>query len=334
MAESLPDQMTAIEIRNPGGPDVLVPVRRPLPRPGQGEVLIRVAAAGLNRADVLQRQGTYPMPPNAPTDIPGLEASGTVVALGTGATRWKIGDKLCALLIGAGYAEYVAVPEPQCLPIPAGVSLVEAGGLPETYCTVWTNVFERGALKAGESFLIQGGSSGIGVTAIQLAKAFGARVLATAGSDAKCRACVGFGAERAVNYRTEDFGTAVREFTDGRGIDVILDMVGGPYLGRQIAVMARLGRLVFVGLMGGSRTEIDLARVIAQHLTITGSSLRSRSIAEKGALCAALEEQVWPLFTTRKTWPVVHKVFPLAQAADAHRLMETSAHIGKILLAP
>jgi len=326
--------MLAIEIREPGGPDVLVPVERPVPRPGSGEVLIKVAAAGVNRADVMQRQGVYPMPPGAPEDVPGLEASGTIVAVGPGVTRWQIGDAVCALLIGRGYSEYVIAPEQQCLPVPAGVSLVDAGGLPETFCTVWTNLFERARLRSGEVFLVQGGTSGIGVTAIQLGKAFGAAVLATAGSDAKCNACLSFGAVRAINYRTEDFYAAGMEYTNGRGVDVILDLVGAPYIPRELDLLAREGRLVFVAQIGGNRVEADFGKVLMKHLTVTGSTLRSRSIAEKGAICAALEEQVWPLFQTKQIFPVVYKTFPLRDAPDAHRLMESSAHIGKILLMP
>ncbi|MCX7381480.1 MAG: NAD(P)H-quinone oxidoreductase [Alphaproteobacteria bacterium] len=331
---ALPQSMTAIEITAIGGPEVLVPVTRAVPVPGPGEVLIKVAAAGLNRADVLQRTGLYPMPPNAPTDIPGLEASGVVVALGAGASRFAVGDAVCALLIGGGYAEFVAVPEPQCMAIPPGVTLVEAGGIPETYCTVWTNVFDRGRLAVGEVFLAQGGSSGIGITAIQLAKAHGARVLATAGSDVKCAACVASGADRAINYNAEDFVAATLEFTGGRGVDLILDMVAGSYIARQITAMARNGRLVLVGLMGGASAEVDFATVVARGLYLTGSSLRSRSIAEKGEICRTLEARIWPLFASRQTWPVVHQVFPLREAAAAHRLMESSAHIGKILLVP
>ena len=331
---ALPETMNAIQILCTGGPEVLTPTIRPLPVAGPGEVLIKVAAAGLNRADVLQRQGLYPMPPGAPIDIPGLEASGTVVAIGPGCVRFSPGDAVCALLIGAGYAEYVAVPEPQCMPVPPGVSLIEAGGLPETYCTVWTNVFDRGRLQPGENFLVQGGSSGIGVTAIQLAKAFGATVLASAGSDAKCEACRACGADRAINYNAEDFVAVALDFTAGRGVDLILDMVAGPYVARQIATLARNGRMVLVGLMGGAMAEVDFATVVAKGLTLTGSSLRSRSIAEKGAICRTLEERIWPLFAMDKTWPVVHQVFPLREAQAAHRLMESSTHVGKILLVP
>ena len=329
---AIPATMTAIEIPSPGGPDSLVPGSRPVPKPESGEVLVRVAAAGINRADTLQRQGLYPMPPGA-TDIPGLECSGTVVALGDGVTRWKVGDRVCALLSGGGYAEYVNVPAPQCMPIPANVDLIEAGGLPETFCTVWTNVFDRAALKPGEVFLIQGGTSGIGFTSIQLAKAFGSTVLATAGSDEKCAACVEFGADRAINYKTEDFVEVGKEFTEGRGIDVILDMVGGSYIQRQLEVMAREGRLCFVALMEGTKPDkVDFGLIHRKHLTVTGSTLRSRSVEAKGAICRAVEEKCWPLFETGAAWPVTYKRFPLAEASKAHELMESSQHIGKILL--
>ncbi|HEX4985013.1 MAG TPA: NAD(P)H-quinone oxidoreductase [Burkholderiales bacterium] len=326
--------MLAIEIREPGGPDVLVPVERAIPRPQAGEVLIRVAAAGVNRADVMQRLGVYPMAPGMPTDIPGLEVSGTVAAVGTGVTRWRVGDPVCALLVGRGYAEYAAAPELQCMPIPGGVGLVEAAGLPETFCTVWPNLFDRAALKAGEVLLVHGGTSGIGVTAIQLGRAFGALVLATAGSDEKCEACLALGATRAINYRREDFHAAGMAFTDGRGVDVILDVVGAPYAARDLDLLARGGRLILVGMMGGAMAEIDLAKVLLRHLTVTGSSLRSRPAAEKAAICAALERHAWPLFGNGTIRPVVHRTFALRDAVHAHRLMEASAHIGKILLIP
>ena len=332
MPMAIPATMTAIEIPTPGGPECLVPTTRPVPKPAHGEVLVRVAGAGINRADTLQREGKYPMPPGA-TDIPGLECSGVVVALGEGTSRWQVGDRVCALLSGGGYAEYINVPEPQCMAIPEGVDLVEAGGIPETFCTVWTNVFERSGLQPGEVFLIQGGTSGIGFTAIQLAKAFGSPVLATAGSDEKCEACIGFGADRAINYKTEDFVAAGMEFTDGRGVDVILDMVGGSYIQRELEVMAREGRLCFVALMEGTRPgQVDFGLVHRKHLTVTGSTLRSRSIEAKGAICQALETKCWPLFQTGACWPVTYKRFPLAEANKAHELMESSQHIGKILL--
>lgn len=331
MSAPIPETMTAIEIRSPGGPEMLVPATRPVPKPGAGELLVKVAAAGVNRADCLQRMGKYPMPPGV-TDIPGLECSGTVVAAGEGARRFKPGDQVCALLAGGGYAEYVNVPEPQCMALPPKVDLVAAGGVPETFCTVWTNVFERCRLQPGEVFLVQGGTSGIGYTAIQLAKAFGSPVLATAGSDEKCRACLEFGADRAINYRTEDFVAVGKEFTKGRGVDVILDMVGGPYIPKQLDLLAREGRLCFVALMAGTRVEADFGLIHRKHLTVTGSTLRSRSVEQKGAICRALEEKVWPLFASGKCWPVIYRSFPMAEAAEAHRLMESSQHVGKILL--
>ncbi|MFM0077063.1 NAD(P)H-quinone oxidoreductase [Paraburkholderia sediminicola] len=326
--------MAVVEIREPGNADVLVPGRRPIPIPQVGEVLIKVSAAGVNRADVMQRQGTYPMPPGAPAEVPGLEVSGTVVAVGEGVQRWKSGDFVCALLIGAGYAEYAVAPEAQCMALPPSVSLIDAAGLPETFCTVWTNVIERAHLEAGEVLLVQGGSSGIGVTTIMLAKAFGATVLATAGSDAKCAACLSLGADRAINYRTEDFHDAALAFTGGQGVDVILDLVGRPYVERELKLLKRSGRLVFVGLVGGSNAEVDLTQVLLKRLTVTGSSLRSSSIEEKGGLCRALETKVWPLFGTGQLRAVTHTTFTFAQAPQAHALLESSAHIGKILLIP
>lgn len=303
----------------------------PVPRPAAGEVLIKVAAAGVNRADVMQRQGVYPMPPGAPIDVPGLEVAGEIVALGSGASRWKPGDRVCALLIGRGYAEYALAPAVQCLPIPVGVSLAEAAGLPETYCTVWTNLFERGRLAAGETVLIQGGTSGIGVAAIQLAKAFGARVLATAGSDEKCVACHKLGADLAINYRKQDFHAVAREFG---GVDVILDLVGGDYIPKEVDLLKREGRLVFVAQVAGGRAEIDFYKVLLGHLTITGSTLRSRTVDEKARICAELERHVWGWFEEGKLVPVVNRRFPLESVAEAHRLMESSAHIGKLLLVP
>jgi NADPH:quinone reductase len=333
MLSNIPPTQTVIEIRAPGGPEMLVPTTRPVPEPKEGEVLLRIAAAGVNRADCLQRMGRYPMPPDAP-DIPGLECSGTVVKLGGSVTDWQVGDQLCALMIGDGYGEYSVVPAVQCLPVPVGVRLVDAGGLPETFCTVWTNVFERMRLQPGEVFLVQGGSSGIGVTAIQLAKAFGAKVLATAGSDEKCRACRDFGADVAINYRTQDFVQVGKEFTNGRGVDAILDMVGGDYIPRQLDLLSHEGRLCFVALMHGSKIETDFGLIQRKHLTVTGSTLRSRSVAEKSAIIAALREKVWPLWAAGKLRPFTYKEFPLVQAAEAHQLMESSRHIGKILLVP
>ncbi len=333
MLANIPPTQTVIEIKAPGGPEMLVPATRPVPEPKPGEVLIRIAAAGINRADTLQRMGRYPMPPGV-TDIPGLECAGTVMKLGAGATAWQPGDQVCALMVGDGYGEYAAVPASQCLPVPQRMSLIDAGGLPETFCTVWTNVFERLRLQPGEVFLMQGGSSGIGVTAIQLAKAFGAKVLATAGSDEKCQACRDFGADVAINYRTQDFVEAGKKFTASRGVDVILDMVGGDYIPRQIELLAREGRLGFVALMHGSVVEADFGAIQRKHLTVTGSTLRSRTVAQKSAIVAALREKVWPLWETGKLRPFTYKTFPLTQAAEAHRLMESSAHIGKIVLVP
>jgi NADPH2:quinone reductase len=328
---NIPPTQTVIEIKTPGGPEVLVPGTRPVPEPKAGEVLIRIAAAGINRADCLQRMGRYPMPPGA-SDIPGLECSGTVVKLGEGVTGFAPGDEVCALLVADGYGEYAAAPAVQCLPVPPGVSLVDAGGLMETYCTVWTNVFDRIHLKAGEVFLQQGGSSGIGITAIQLAKAFGATVLTTAGSDEKCAACRAYGADLAINYRKEDFVARAREFTNSRGVDAIFDMVGGDYISRELDLLAREGRLCFVALMGGTRVEADFGLIQRKHLTVTGSTLRGRSVAEKAAIVAALKDKVWPLWAQGRLRTCTYKTFPLAEAAKAHALMESSTHIGKILL--
>ena len=333
MLPNIPATQTVIEIKTPGGPEVLVPTTRPVPEPKQGEVLIRIAAAGVNRADCLQRMGRYPMPPGAP-DIPGLECSGTIVRRGDGVTEWQDGDQVCALMIGDGYGEYAAVPAVQCLPIPHGVSLIDAGGLPETFCTVWTNVFDRIHLTAGETFLQQGGSSGIGMTAIQLAKAFGAKVIATAGSNQKCAACRDAGADLAINYKTEDFVAASKAFTNGRGVDAIFDMVGGDYIPREIDLLAREGRLCFVALMHGTKVEADFGAVQRKHLTITGSTLRSRSVEQKAAIIGELRQKVWPLWAAGKLCTFTYQQFPLTQAADAHRLMESSEHIGKILLVP
>jgi len=330
---NIPATLTVVEIKAPGGPEVLVPATRPVPEPKAGEVLIRIAAAGVNRADCLQRTGRYPMPPSAP-DIPSLECSGTVVKTGDGVSPWQVGDEVCALLIGDSYGEYAAAPAGQCLPVPAGVDLIDAGGLPETFATVWTNVFERMHLKAGEVFLVQGGTSGVGITAIQLAKAFGASVLATAGTDEKCRACLDYGADAAINYRTQDFVEIGKEFTSGRGVDAILDMVGGDYIPRQLELLAREGRLCFVALMQGTRVKVDFGLIQRKHLTVTGSTLRARSVEEKAAIIAALKEKVWPLWASGKLRVFTYQKFPLAAAAEAHRLMESSRHIGKILLVP
>lgn len=333
MRANIPDTQTVIEIKSPGGPEVLVPGRRPVPEPKAGEVLIRIASAGINRADCLQRMGRYPMPAGA-SDIPGLECAGTIVQRGEGVTQWQDGDQVCALMVADGYGEYAAVPAVQCLPIPQGVSLQDAGGLPETFCTVWTNVFDRMRLQPGETFLVQGGTSGIGITAIQLAKAFGCKVLATAGSDEKCAACRDYGADVAINYRTQDFVEVGKAFTNGRGVDVILDMVGGDYIPRQIELLAREGRLGFVALMGGTKVAVDFGAIHRKHLTVTGSTLRGRSIEDKAAIVSALRSKVWPMWGEGKLRTCTYKTFPLAQASEAHRLMESSQHIGKILLVP
>jgi putative PIG3 family NAD(P)H quinone oxidoreductase len=328
---TLPASMTAIEIKQFGGPEVLKPGKRPVPRPAVGEVLVKVAAAGVNRPDVLQRQGGYAPPPGA-TDIPGLEIAGQIVALGDGVAGWTVGDAVCALVAGGGYAEYCSAPVPQCLPFPKGYDAVRAAALPETFFTVWTNVFDRGHLKTGETFLVHGGSSGIGTTAIQLAQAFGARVFATAGGAEKCAACRRLGAELAIDYRTEDFVEVVSKATAGRGADVILDMVGGDYILRNLKCLALEGRLVQIAFLKGSTAEINLLPLMMKRQTLTGSTLRPRSVAEKGAIAEALRKNVWPLLDAGTVAPIVHATFPLAKAADAHRLMESSAHIGKIVL--
>jgi NADPH:quinone reductase len=328
---TLPSEITAIAIREPGPPDVLVPQARPMPAPGPGEILVKVAAAGVNRPDVMQRQGLYPPPPGA-SDIPGLEIAGAVVALGKGASRFKPGDKVTALVAGGGYAQFCPVHETNALPVPASLSLVEAAAIPETFFTVWHNVFERGALKAGETLLVHGGSSGIGTTAIQLAKAFGARVITTAGSDEKCQACVRLGAERAVNYRSEDFVAATKAITDGKGADLILDMVGGDYIERNYEAAAVEGRVVQIAFQGSPRASVDFRRLMLKRLTHTGSTLRARSVPDKAAIARAIEQKVWPLVAAGKVKPVIFRTFPLAQAAAAHALMETSTHIGKIVL--
>ena len=323
--------MIAIEIARAGGPEVLTPVERPMPEPVAGEVLIRVAAAGVNRPDVMQRRGVYPPPPGA-SDIPGLEVAGTVEHVGAGVSEWRGGDRVCALVSGGGYAEYCVAPAAQCLPVPEGMEVVDAAAIPETFFTVWTNVFDRGALGEGERALFHGGSSGIGTTAIQLAATRGARVYVTAGSDEKCRACERLGAERAINYRSVDFVEAVKELTGGAGVDLILDIMGGDYLDRNLRALAIGGRLVQIGLMGGSEATIDLRRLLGRRLTLTGSTLRPRSVEEKGAIAEALLREVWPLLETGRVRPIVYRRFPLTQASEAHRLMESSEHIGKIVL--
>ena len=329
---TLPATITAIEISEPGKPEVLKPATRPMPLPGMGEVLIEVKAAGVNRPDIQQREGNYDPPPGA-SDIPGLEIAGSVVALGLGVHGLKLGDKVCALITGHGYAEYCAAPAVQCLPVPKGFSMIEAAALPETFFTVWTNLFERGGLKRGESVLIHGGTSGIGTTAIQLARAFGAKdIFATAGSADKCKACEKLGATRAIDYKREDFVKVVKEATGNRGVDLILDMVCGPYVPRNISALAVDGRCVTIALLGGNLSEVNFGVVMMKRLTLTGSTLRARAVEQKGAIAQALKREVWPLLDAGKVKPVIHKTFPLKDAAAAHALMESSAHIGKIVL--
>lgn len=323
--------MRAIEIEKPGGPEVLRLCERPVPRPKAGEVLIRVLAAGVNRPDVIQRMGHYPVPPGA-SDLPGLEIAGEIVDGDLAGARLGKGDLVCALVQGGGYAEYCTAPVAQCLPIPKGLSPVEAASLPETFFTVWSNVFDRAALKDGETLLVQGGTSGIGVTAIQMATAFGHRVLATAGTDDKCRACESLGASRAINYRDEDFVKVVKEETGGRGVDVILDMVAGSYATRELDCLADDGRLVIIALLGGAKAELDFGQILRRRLTVTGSTLRPRPVEFKRAIAERLEEKVWPLLEAGRIKPVIYEEFPLEQAIDAHRLMESSTHIGKIML--
>jgi putative NAD(P)H quinone oxidoreductase, PIG3 family len=323
--------MRAIEISQPGGPEVLVPVERPRPEPGPGEVLIKVSAAGVNRPDVVQRQGRYPPPPGA-SDLPGLEIAGEIVAGDAAAGGLRIGDKVCALVAGGGYAEYCVAPAQQCLPIPKGLSEVEAAGLPETFFTVWSNVFDRGRLAPGETLLVHGGASGIGTTAIQLATARGHKVYATAGSDDRVRAVEALGAVKGINYRTQDFVEEIKRATDGRGVDVILDMVAGDYVGRNLQCLADDGRAVIIAVLGGTKAAIDAGQVLRRRLTITGSTLRPRPVAFKAAIAQALREQVWPLLEQGKIKPVVHATFPLERACDAHAMMDAGEHIGKIIL--
>ena len=327
---ALPTQMTAIGITAPGGPDMLVPEKRPVPTPGDGEILVKVAAAGVNRPDVMQRMGLYPPPPGAP-DIPGLEIAGEVVALGRNVKRWKVGDRVMALVVGGGYAEYCLAHESHALPV-GGLSMVEAAAIPETFFTVWHNAFERGGLKSGETLLVHGGSSGIGTTAIQLAKAFGVRVITTAGSEEKCDACRKLGADVAVNYRTEDFVAATKSATGDKGAEVIVDMVGGDYIARNYEAATVEGRIVQIAFQGSPKATVDFRRVMLKRLHHTGSTLRSRSVADKGAIARAVETNVLPLIAAGKVKPVIYKTFPLAAAPAAHALMETSAHIGKIVL--
>jgi NADPH:quinone reductase len=323
--------MRAIEISSYGAPEVLREVSRPDPVPGPGEVLIRVAASGVNRPDVLQRKGLYPMPPGV-SDLPGLEVAGSLVGGDIAATGLKLGDRVCALVAGGGYAQLCVAPAVQVLPVPQGLTDIEAASLPETVFTVWQNVFDIAGLKAGEWLLVQGGSSGIGVTAIQLAKALGAKVIVTAGSDDKCAACVALGADHAINYKTQDFVAEVERLTAGRGVDVVLDMVAGVYVAREVRCLADDGRLAIIAVQGGTKSEIDTGIVLRKRLHISGSTLRARSVEYKGRLAHALREQVWPLLEAGRVRPVIHKVFPAAQAADAHALMESSTHVGKIVL--
>jgi NADPH2:quinone reductase len=322
--------MRAIEITQPGGPDVLKVVDRPDPRADPGQLLVKVEAAGVNRPDLMQRLGKYPPPPGAP-DIPGLEIAGTVRAVGPGVSRWRTGDRVCALVAGGGYAELCVVPEPQCLPLPDGLDPIAAAAIPETYFTVWTNLFQRARLQRGERVLVHGGTSGIGTTAIQLAREWNATIFATAGSDEKCAACERLGAQ-AINYTTSDFEEVVRASTAGRGVDVILDIIGGEYLSRNLDCLAMEGRLVQIGLQGGARAEINLSTLMQRRATLTGSTLRPRSPEQKGLIARDLEQHVWPLLAAKRVGPVVHATFPLEQAAAAHRLLESGEVIGKVVL--
>ncbi|MFP5501520.1 MAG: NAD(P)H-quinone oxidoreductase [Candidatus Sericytochromatia bacterium] len=326
-----PVTMRHVDLLAPGGPEQLAIAEGPTPKPGPGEVLIRVAAAGVNRPDVVQREGRYPPPPGA-SAILGLEVAGTIVALGPEAGDWRIGDAVCALVAGGGYAEYCVAPALQCLPVPSGFSMVQAAAIPETFFTVWANVFDRGRLACGETFLVHGGTSGIGTTAIQLASAIGARVFTTAGSPEKCEACLKLGAEAAIDYREQDFVEAIKRLTDGAGVDLVLDMVGGPYVQRNLQALAAGGRLVQIAFLQGSRVEVDLLPIMLKRLTVTGSTLRSRPVEEKGQIAKALHDHVWPMLESGLVAPVLYQTFPLAEAAEAHRLMESSRHIGKIVL--
>jgi NADPH2:quinone reductase len=323
--------MRAIQIDKPGGPEVLQPAERPRPEPRPHEILVKVAAAGVNRPDVLQRMGLYAVPPDA-SDLPGLEIAGEVVACGSAVTRWKVGDKVCALTHGGGYAEYCVTPEVQALPVPRGLSMAEAASLPETFFTVWSNVFDRGRLAPGETLLVQGGTSGIGVTAIQMAVAMGNRVFATAGTDEKCAACVRLGAEQAFNYKTADFVAGVKSATGGKGVDVILDMAAGDFVPKELKALSDDGRLVFIAFLRGPKAELDVNELMRRRLTLTGSTLRPRPVEFKGAIARNLREKIWPLIEAGKIKPVIYKTFPLAQASEAHKLMESSQHIGKIVL--
>ena len=328
---SLPNHMTAVAISHPGGPDVLVPTRAPMPEIGDEEILVAVAAAGVNRPDVLQRTGNYAPPPGA-SQIPGLEIAGSVVAVGKHVRRYKLGAQVCALVPGGGYAEYCKVHEENALPLPDGFSALEAAAVPETFFTVWTNVFQRGGLKSGETLLVHGGASGIGTTAIMLGHAFGASVIVTAGSDEKCAACVRLGASAAINYRSQDFVAEVKALTQGSGVDVILDMVGGAYVDRNLSIASRDGRILQIAFLQGASATIDLAKVMGKRLILTGSTLRPRSIAEKAVIARELEERVWPLFAKQLCKPVIDSAFALVDAAQAHRRLESGAHFGKIVL--
>jgi NADPH2:quinone reductase len=328
---SVPATMTAIAIRAPGGPEMLVPEQRPVPAPGPGEILVKVAAAGVNRPDVMQRLGLYPPPKGAP-DIPGLEIAGTVAACGAGVTRWRVGDAVTALVVGGGYAQYCVAVEGHTLPIPAGLSANEAAAIPETFFTVWHNVFERGGLKPGETLLVHGGSSGIGTTAIQLGRNFGARVITTAGSMEKCEVCRKLGADVAINYRTEDFVAATKQATDGKGADVILDMIGGDYVERNYEAAAVEGRIVQIAFQGSPKATVNFMRLMLKRLHHTGSTLRARANPDKTAIARAIEAKVWPLVAAGNVRPVIDSTFPLSEAARAHARMESSQHIGKIVL--
>jgi NADPH2:quinone reductase len=323
--------MRVVEIKQPGGPEVLQAAERPRPVPKPHEILVKVAAAGVNRPDILQRMGNYAVPPDA-SDLPGLEIAGEVAALGSSANAFKLGDKVCALVHGGGYAEYCVAPEVQALPVPRGLSLIEAASLPETFFTVWANVYDRGRLAPGESLLVQGGSSGIGVAAIQMAAATGNRVFATAGSEEKVAACLRLGADKAFNYKSQDFEKEILTATAGKGVDVILDMVGGDYVPRELKCIAEDGRLVFIAYLRGPKTELSIDAVMRRRLTITGSTLRPRSVEFKGAIARSLREKIWPLIEAGRIKPEIYRTFPLAQAAEAHRLMESSQHIGKLVL--
>ncbi len=333
MSQKLPDSMRHVATTGPGGPEVLTIASSPLPQPGRGDVLIQVAAAGVNRPDVLQRKGAYPPPPGA-SPLLGLEVAGRVVAVGEDCGGWNVGDAVCGLANGGGYAEYCVIPGRQCLPVPNGFDFTQAAALPETFFTVWGNVFlpERGNLKSGETFLVHGGGSGIGTTAIQLAAALGAKVFTTAGSDEKCAACLKLGASAAINYRTQDFAAEIKQLTEGKGVDVILDMVGGETAQRNIASLAREGRLVFIAFLQGSKVQIDLSPILMKRLRVTGSTLRAQSPEQKAALAAGLRQTVWPLLDAGRIKPVVHATFPMQDVAKAHELMESNAHIGKIVL--